>query len=67
LKSNDDLVKTYTSENDTVLDPFLGSGTTAIACLHNNRNCIGYELNTEYFKMAKDNLDKCKNIFDTEG
>jgi len=34
----------FTNEGDTVLDPFLGSGTTAVVCLQNNRNCIGIEI-----------------------
>lgn len=40
----------------TVLDPFLGSGTTAISALKNGRNCIGIELNPEYAEMAKRRL-----------
>ena len=51
-----DLVRTYTNEGDTVLDNCMGSGTTAIACLKENRRFIGFELNTEYYKGA------CKRI-----
>ena len=46
-----------TSENDIVLDPFSGSGTTLKACQETNRRYIGFELNEEYYKIAKDRLD----------
>jgi site-specific DNA-methyltransferase (adenine-specific) len=47
------LIKTYTNEGDLVLDNVMGSGTTAIACLNTNRNCIGIELDEEYFSIAQ--------------
>lgn len=47
------LVKTYTNENDVVLDPCMGSGTTAIACINTNRQFIGFEKDSEYFEVAK--------------
>jgi len=50
------LILASTNENDTVLDPFLGSGTTAIACIKEKRNFIGFELNKEYYDKA------CKRI-----
>ena len=43
---------TNTPTGGIVLDPFLGSGTTAIACIYTNRDYIGFELNTEYYKIA---------------
>ena len=46
------LVKTYTNEGDTVLDNCMGSGTTAVACVKEKRNFIGFELNTEYYNKA---------------
>jgi site-specific DNA-methyltransferase (adenine-specific)/modification methylase len=46
-------VKTSSNEGDIVLDCFMGSGTTAVACLKNNRNFIGIELNPEYVKIAE--------------
>lgn len=46
-----------TNENDIVLDPFMGSGTTGVACKLYNRNFIGIENNIEYFKLAKKRLD----------
>jgi site-specific DNA-methyltransferase (adenine-specific) len=46
------LIKTYTNENDLVLDNCIGSGTTAIACFNTNRKCIGIELNEDYFNKS---------------
>ena len=47
------LIKTYTNEGDLVLDNCMGSGTTGVACQNLNRNFIGIELDTEYFKIAE--------------
>ena len=41
-----------TEENDLVLDPFAGSGTTAVACHRTNRQFLGFEVNEEYYKKA---------------
>lgn len=41
------------NENDIILDPFIGSGTTAIAAYRNNRRFIGFELSEEYYKKAQ--------------
>ena len=46
------LVLTYTNEGDTVLDNYMGSGTTAIACIKERRHFIGFELSKEYFDKA---------------
>ena len=51
------LVKTYTQENETVLDFTMGSGTTGVACKNLNRNFIGIELDEGYFKIAKDRIE----------
>lgn len=45
-------------KDGTVLDPFNGSGTTGLCCVHNGRNYIGIELNPEYAKMSIDRLDE---------
>lgn len=45
-------IKLLTEEGDTVVDPFVGSGTTAIACIRLNRHYLGIELQDEYFKLA---------------
>jgi len=40
----------------TVLDPFMGSGTTALACIKTKRNFIGIELNEQYYNIAKERI-----------
>ena len=50
------LIKTYTQENETVLDFTMGSGTTGVACKNLNRNFIGIELDDSYFNIAKDRI-----------
>lgn len=54
------LIKTYTNENDIVLDNCAGSMSTAIACLNTNRNFIGIELDENYFNIAKERIEKRK-------
>lgn len=54
------LIKTYTNENETVLDNCIGSGTTAIACINTNRNYIGFELDTGYYNLAIDRICNTK-------
>ena len=51
-------IKAGTAESDTVLDPFMGSGTTAIAALQNNRNVIGYEIDKEVFDYSMERIQK---------
>lgn len=48
----------YSDEGDLVLDPFIGFGTTALACTKLNRNYIGFEINPDYFELAEDRLSK---------
>jgi site-specific DNA-methyltransferase (adenine-specific) len=50
------LIETITREGDTVLDCFLGSGTTGAACAKLNRDFIGIELNPDYFAIAKERI-----------
>lgn len=47
-------------ENGIVLDPFAGSGTTAIACINTNRHYICYEINTEYYNLINQRISKLK-------
>lgn len=47
------LINLYSYENDIVLDPFCGSGTTCLAAIKNNRKYIGYEINEEYVNLSK--------------
>lgn len=57
-----ELVKNHiinsSQEGDTVLDCFMGSGTTGVACRELNRNFIGIELDEEYFNIAKERLEE---------
>ena len=57
LKLFEYLVKTSSNENDTVLDCFMGSGTTGVVCKHTNRNFIGIELDENYFEIAKERIE----------
>lgn len=45
-------IRLSSNEGDTILDPFMGSGTTAIACVRENRHFIGFELNEEYWRKS---------------
>jgi site-specific DNA-methyltransferase (adenine-specific) len=54
------LIKTYTNENETVLDFTMGSGTTGVACANTKRNFIGIEKDENYFKIAKKRIDDAK-------
>ncbi len=57
LKLMKEIISIHTNENDVVLDPFMGSGTTGVACLDLNRKFIGIELDKNYFKLAIDRLN----------
>ena len=54
------LIKTYTNENETVLDFTMGSGSTGVACLNTNRKFIGIENNKEYFEIALKRIQQHK-------
>lgn len=51
------LIQLYTFEGDVVLDPFIGSGTTAIAAIKTNRNYIGYDINSDYVNLANKRIN----------
>jgi len=59
------LVKLITFDSQTILDPFMGSGSTGLACLKLNRNFVGYELDKGYFKIAETRLKKEENIINS--
>jgi site-specific DNA-methyltransferase (adenine-specific) len=52
------LIKTYTNENDIVLDNCMGSGSTGVACVNTNRNFIGIEKDEKYFEIAKQRIEE---------
>ena len=53
------LVRVSSNENDVVLDPFMGAGTTAVASILNKRNYIGFEIDTEYYNSSEKRIDDC--------
>jgi site-specific DNA-methyltransferase (adenine-specific) len=50
------LIQLYSFTNDIILDPFIGSGTTAVAAIKTKRNYIGYDINEEYIKLANNRI-----------
>lgn len=52
------LIKTYTNENELVLDFTMGSGSTGVACMNTNRRFIGIELDENYFNIAKQRIEE---------
>lgn len=56
------IIKTYTNENETVLDNCMGSGSTGVACVNTNRNFIGIELDEKYFNIAKERIENESKI-----
>jgi len=56
------LIKMYSNENDVVLDPTMGSGSTGISCINTNRNFIGIELDKKYFEISKNRIEKTMGI-----
>ena len=54
------LIRTYTNEGGTVLDNCMGSGSTIVACKNTNRHYIGFELEKEYFEVARERIEKAK-------
>ena len=68
LKLFKELILDNSNENDLILDPCMGSGTTGMACLDLKRNFIGIEIDKEYFEIAKSRIDNhSKSIGDING
>ncbi len=59
-------IKLFSFVGDTVLDPFMGSGTTLISSYKNNRKSVGVEFDLDYCRLAKTRLDKEAHIFEKE-
>lgn len=56
------IIERLSDEGDTILDPFLGSGTTCIASLNKNRKYIGFEKDKEYYDIAKERIMERENV-----
>lgn len=50
------LIEIFTDEGDTVIDPVAGSGSTLRACMELNRNCYGFEIDKNFYKLAKEQM-----------
>lgn len=59
------LVRNSSIKGQTVLDPFMGSGTTGVACVDLQREFIGYEINPKYYEIAKRRIDDKKQQMET--
>ena len=59
-------IKLFSFVGDTILDPFMGSGTTLIAAYKNDRSAIGIDVDLEYCKLAKKRLAEEAHIFEKE-
>lgn len=51
------IIRNSSKETHTILDPFMGSGTTGVACINTNRNFIGVELDEKYYKIAEERIN----------
>lgn len=56
------LVKMVTPKNGKCLDPFMGSGSTGVACMNTNRKFIGIEMDSEYFQIAKRRIEEVVDL-----
>jgi DNA modification methylase len=50
----------FTKEGSLILDPFMGSGTTALACIESNRRYMGFDINEEYIKITERRIKELK-------
>lgn len=60
-------IQASTNKDDIVLDPFVGSGTTAVACKRLDRHYIGFEINPEYCEIAKKRLEAEETLWNRKG
>ncbi len=60
------LIQLYSFTTDIILDPFMGSGTTAIAALKSNRNYVGFEISEEYIELTKQRVKPYENMLKFE-
>jgi len=64
--ANDHIIS-WSNEDDIIFDPFMGSGTTAIACINTNRNFIGFEIDKHYCDIANERIRKALADSDEKG
>lgn len=62
LKMMENIILRHTNKNNIVFDPFMGSGTTGVACLRLNRKFIGCEVERKYFEISQKRLDEIKYL-----
>ena len=55
-------IENSSEENDTVLDPFMGSGSTGVACVNTFRNFIGFEIDENYFNIATKGIEEAQDL-----
>ena len=63
LKLMEEIIKIHTNENDIVLDPYMGSGTTGVACMNLNRRFVGIEREEKYFNIARKRIEDAAETF----
>ncbi|SFA86485.1 MULTISPECIES: site-specific DNA-methyltransferase [unclassified Bacillus (in: firmicutes)] len=63
VKLLEHLIRIHSNENDLVLDPFMGSGTTAVASINMNRSFIGFEINSEYVEISNMRTENIQMTF----
>jgi len=66
LKLIEYILSIHSNKNDVILDPFMGSGTTGVACINLNRNFIGIEINEDYYNISKSRIEKTNGILKFE-
>lgn len=54
----EEIIREFTFPKETVLDPYMGLGTTGIACIRQNRNFVGIEISEEYYKLAEERIQE---------
>ena len=57
------IIRNSSRDGQTVLDPFMGSGTTGVACVNLNRNFIGMEIDENYFHIAENRINDAKKTW----
>jgi site-specific DNA-methyltransferase (adenine-specific) len=55
-------IRLYTYADDVVLDPFLGSGSTAVAAVRNDRRYVGYDTDAEYIALAEARVEDARRL-----